>query len=75
MTDHINPAALAPRLTPRQAEVLALAADGLRYAEIAARLYVSRSTVKATLYNASQRLRARNTAHAVALAMRAGELS
>jgi DNA-binding CsgD family transcriptional regulator len=62
-------------LTTRQREILALAAEGLQYAEIAKRLWVSESTVKTTLRDARKRLGARDTANAVLLAMRAGELS
>lgn len=61
-------------LTPRQIDVLALAADGCGSAEIAARLGVSANTVKTHLLGVYRRLGARNAAHAVALAMRAGIL-
>lgn len=71
MTDYIS---AAPRLTPRQAEVLALIAAGKTPKEIAKQLFVSPHTVKSTMDAVRQRLKAKSTAHAVALALRAGEI-
>lgn len=68
---------LAPRglsssgITPREAEVLRLMADGMDTAEIAAELCYSQRTVKNVLHGLTNRLNLRNRAHAVAHAMRA----
>lgn len=56
-------------MTPRQLQVLRLAADGLTMDEIAARIYLSAWSVKNELVRARRRLHAHNTAHAVAIAM------
>jgi DNA-binding CsgD family transcriptional regulator len=59
-------------LTPREIEVLAIAATGLQIHEIARRLFVSRETVKSHLAHAYAKLGARNRADAVARALQAG---
>jgi DNA-binding NarL/FixJ family response regulator len=59
-------------LTPRQTTVLALLANGYGNAAIARRLGCSEHTVKNVVYELMGRLQARNRAHAVALAVRAG---
>jgi len=59
-------------LTPRQTEILALAAKGLSNKEIGERLYLAIATVKFHLGDAYDALQARNRAHAVALAIRIG---
>lgn len=56
-------------LTPRQAEFLALSAQGLRHADIAATCYVSLATVSTTLEDARVRLSANTLVHAVAIAV------
>ena len=61
-------------LTPRQLEVLRLAGQGLRDAEIAERLSLSLATVRHHQEEARLRLRASTCAHAVALAYRRGLL-
>ncbi len=69
------PAAIpAPRfpLTPRQTSVLALMAEGQGNAGIARSLSCSEHTVKNVIYELMARLQARNRAHAVAYAVRAG---
>ncbi len=59
-------------LTPRELEVLAIAATGLQIHEIARQLFVSRETVKSHLAHAYAKLGARNRADAVARALQAG---
>jgi PAS domain S-box-containing protein len=61
-----------PRLTPREGEVLQLAADGRSTREIAAQLVVSPGTVKTHLHHIYAKLKARDRASAVATAMRLG---
>jgi DNA-binding CsgD family transcriptional regulator len=63
-----NPAGL----TARELEVLALLADGLRNAEIAARLVVSTRTVDHQVSAVLRKLGARTRAEAAAIAMRDG---
>jgi DNA-binding CsgD family transcriptional regulator len=53
-------------LTPRQLDVLQLAAEGLTYKEVAHRLGIQRQTVKMHLMGAMAALNALNTVHAVA---------
>ncbi|WP_431278153.1 response regulator [Leifsonia poae] len=65
------PASLAarfPQLTPREAEVLALVADGLSNGEIAGRLFVSVATVKTHINALFAKLDVRTRAQAIALA-------
>lgn len=62
------------RLSPRQLQVLQLAADGRTNARIAARLGLSTDGVKSVMRVVFERLGARDRAHAVALAYQAGLL-
>ena len=73
MTDFNSPAPIP--LTIRQRQVVALAAAGHPNTTIARTLQIGVNTVKRHLKLAMQRLGARNRAHAVAQAFRAGELT
>ena len=64
----------APRLSGREAEVLALLADGLGTGEIASNLYMSESTAKTHITHIYQKLGAANRAQALVAAMRQGLL-
>lgn len=64
----------APKLTKQQLLILGMVADGLSVDEIAARLFVSRNTVKTHLRLLLPRLGATCRAHAVAIALRSGLL-
>jgi DNA-binding CsgD family transcriptional regulator len=59
----------ADTLSPREREVLSMLAGGQTIAEIATELYLSPFTVRTHVRNAKDKLRARTTAHAVALAL------
>jgi two-component system, NarL family, nitrate/nitrite response regulator NarL len=59
-------------LTPRELDVLRLAADGHPNAEIARQLLVSTATVKSHLQNVFEKLEAPDRAAAVARAIRRG---
>jgi two-component system nitrate/nitrite response regulator NarL len=63
-----------PLLSPRELEVLRLAADGLTGAEIAANLHVSAATVKAHFQHVYEKLEVSDRAAAVACAIRRGLL-
>jgi DNA-binding NarL/FixJ family response regulator len=59
-------------LTPREVEVLGLVADGLRSADIAERLFLSRKTVDNHVSAILRKLGARSRAEASAEAVRLG---
>ncbi|PWI42147.1 response regulator transcription factor [Streptomyces sp. ICBB 8177] len=59
-------------LTPREADVLRLVAEGLDTGEIASKLSYSERTVKNVMHGLTTRLHLRNRAHAVAYALREG---
>jgi DNA-binding CsgD family transcriptional regulator len=61
-------------LTQRERKVLVLVGRGLTNREIARRLFTSISTVKIYLHQACVKLKARNRAQAVILAMKRGLL-
>jgi two-component system, NarL family, nitrate/nitrite response regulator NarL len=63
-----------PRLTPRELEILALAAQGSSTPQIAGRLHLSAATVKTHLQNAYDKLGVTDRTAAVAVAMRQGLL-
>lgn len=57
-------------LSPRETEILALAADGVNSKEIAARLGISAATVKNHFTNALAKLKAHSRAEAISVALR-----
>lgn len=63
-----------PKLSGREAQVLALLADGLGTGEIASSLYMSESTAKTHITHIYQKLGAANRAQALVTAMRMGLL-
>jgi DNA-binding CsgD family transcriptional regulator len=65
---------LAERLTPRETEVLQLAAAGRSVDELADELYVSTNTVKTHLAHVYDKLGAHSRAEAIALAVHWGTL-
>jgi DNA-binding CsgD family transcriptional regulator len=62
----------AVRLSVQERRVLACSADGLTYAETAAAMHISVSTVGRYIDQAVRKLDARSRLHAVVLALRAG---
>jgi DNA-binding NarL/FixJ family response regulator len=68
----VRPGELPDGLTVREAEVLALIAEGLSNAEIAQRLFVSQATVKTHINNLFAKTAVRDRAQAVAYAFRHG---
>ena len=63
-----------PRLTARELEILALAAQGSSTPEIAGRLHLSAATVKTHLQNVYEKLGVTDRTSAVAVALRRGLL-
>lgn len=61
-------------LSAREREILSLLAEGLTGDEVAERLFLSAETVKTHVRNAIGKLRARNRVHAIAVALRSGEI-
>jgi DNA-binding CsgD family transcriptional regulator len=61
-------------LSPREREVLDLLAQGLNGEEVAARLVLSPETVRTHVRNAMEKLEASTRVHAVAIALRQGEI-
>lgn len=72
----IAPSAEGARvLSNREREILALLATGRSGEQIAAELFLSPETVRTHVRNAMRKLEARTRVHAVALALRLGEIS
>jgi PAS domain S-box-containing protein len=67
-------AASDERLTRREREVVREVADGSTTQEIAAKLYISPTTVDTHVRKAMGRLGAKNRAHLIALALQRGEI-
>jgi DNA-binding NarL/FixJ family response regulator len=63
-----------PSLTKRQREILQLLADGLSTSQVARRLDLSAETVRTHMKALLARLGARDRAHAVAIALRTGQI-
>ncbi|WP_331481928.1 response regulator transcription factor [Streptomyces rubrogriseus] len=64
----------APKLNPREVDVLQLVAEGLSTAEVASHLNYSERTIKNVLHEVITRLNLRNRTQAVAWAIRSGQL-
>jgi DNA-binding NarL/FixJ family response regulator len=64
-----------PSLSVREREIIQLLAEGLTGEEVADRLVLSTETIKTHIRNAMTKLEARNRVHAIAIALRAGEIS
>jgi DNA-binding CsgD family transcriptional regulator/ketosteroid isomerase-like protein len=67
--NHRRPAGRAEALSPREREVLSMLAAGSTVSEIARELVLSPFTVRTHIRNAKDKLHARTTAHAVAIAL------
>jgi DNA-binding CsgD family transcriptional regulator len=61
-------------LTPREREVLGFLAHGLTTEQVAGELFLSPLTIRSHVRNAMQKLGAQTRTHAVALALREGEI-
>ena len=59
----------------REREIMQLLADGLTGEEVARHLFLSAETVKTHVRNAMNKLEARNRVHAIAIALRQGEIA
>ena len=64
-----------PSLSNREREIMSLLAEGLTGEEVADRLFLSAETVKTHVRNAMNKLEARNRVHAIAIALRQGEIA
>jgi PAS domain S-box-containing protein len=70
-----QPAEATGALSPRERDVVSLAAQGLTSVEIAETLSLGRATVETHFRSAMRRLGARNRAHVIALALTRGEIA
>jgi DNA-binding NarL/FixJ family response regulator len=61
-------------LSPREREVLHLLADGMTGEQVAERLVISTETVRTHVRNAMAKLEANTRVHAIAIALRQGEI-
>ena len=61
-----------PEPTTRELEILKAIANGMNYQEVAKTMYISVETVKSHLRHLRPKLNAKNTTHAVAIALRRG---
>jgi DNA-binding CsgD family transcriptional regulator len=66
----MDPMTMKTVLSPRETEILGLAAEGFTREETALQLVISLNTVDTHLRHAFEKLGARNTTHAVVLALR-----
>jgi DNA-binding NarL/FixJ family response regulator len=64
-----------PHLSPREREILDLLAQGLTGEQIAVQLFLSPETVRTHVRNAMDKLEAHTRVHAIAIALRQGEIS
>jgi DNA-binding NarL/FixJ family response regulator len=64
-----------PHLSPREREILDLLAQGLTGEQIAGQLFLSPETVRTHVRNAMEKLEANTRVHAIAIALRQGEIS
>ena len=65
----------APTLSAREREILGLIAQGLTGEEVAEHLVLSSETIKTHIRNAMTKLEAKNRVHAIAIALREGQIS
>lgn len=63
-----------PELSTKERETIQLASLGFSNAEVAQLQHVSLETIKARMKKARSKLNAHNKAHAVAVALRQGEI-
>ena len=63
-----------PALSTREREIMSLLAQGLTSEQVAGRLYLSAETVKTHVRNSMNKLEARNRVHAIAIALRQGQI-
>lgn len=71
----IRPSVRTPTLTAREGEILALVAQGLSNARIAAQLYIGESTVKTHLVHVFEKLEVNDRTRAVTRALELGLLT
>ena len=64
-----------PHLSPREREILDLLAQGLTGERIASQLFLSPETVRTHVRNAMEKLEANTRVHAIAIALRQGEIA